>query len=65
MNFSFRRKSKISSIFTTSKVYCACALKVYDFFNRSGSFFTSRRHMKESVLGRFVTALISLELTSC
>ena len=63
MNFSFRRKSKIFSIFATSKVYCAYVLKVCDLFHKLGAFFTSRGQMKESVLRKSATA-VSSELTS-
>ena len=54
---------EISSIFSTSKLYRACVLEVYDFFHKSGAFFTNRGQMKEPVLGRSATT-ISLELTS-
>ena len=41
-NFSFKRKSKISLVFATSKVYYTCVLEVCDFFHMLGAFFTSR-----------------------
>ena len=53
---SFRSKS-ISSIFATSKVYCACVLEVCDFFHKSGAFFTSRGKMKEHVLRRYAIVI--------
>ena len=57
MNFSFKRKSKISSIFATSKVFCACILEVCEFFYKLGAFFNSRGYMKEPVLGRFANPI--------
>ena len=54
MNFSFQRKSKISSIFATSKVFCACILEVFEFFYKLGAFFTSRGYMKNLYLGDFL-----------
>ena len=63
MNFPFRRKSNISPVFDTSKVYCVCVLDVYDFFHKSGAFFTSIRQIKKPVLGRYAIA-ISSKLTS-
>ena len=63
MNFSFRKKLKISRVFATSKAYCACVLEVCDFFHKSGTFFTNRGQMNEPVLRRSAT-LISSELTS-
>ena len=63
MNFSFRRKSKISSVFVTSKAYYTCVLEVYDFFHNSGAFFTGGGQMKEPALRRSAT-VISTKLTS-
>ena len=63
MNFSFIKKSYISSVFSTSKVYCTYVLEVRDFFHKLGAFFTNRGQMNEPVLRRSATA-ISLELTS-
>ena len=63
MNFSFRRKSKISSVFAASKVYCNCVLEVCDFFHKLGAFFTSRGQINELVLRRSTTT-VSSELTS-
>ena len=57
MNLSFKRKSKISSIFATSKVYSAYVLEVCEFFYKFGAFFTSRGYMKEHVLRRFATTI--------
>ena len=55
--FLLQKEIKISSVFATSKVYCACLLEVCDFFYKLGDFFTSIGHMKEHVLGRFATAI--------
>ena len=61
--FILHKEIKISSVFSTLKVYCACVLEVYDFFHKLGAFFTSREQMKEPVLGRSSTTIF-LELTS-
>ena len=57
--FLIQKEIKISLAFATSKVYCACALEVYDFFHRLGAFFTSRGQMKELVLRRSAIAIYS------
>ena len=63
MNFSFIRKSKISSVFATSNVYYTCVLEVCEFFHNLGVFFTNIWHMNERVLKRFAT-IISSKFTS-
>ena len=63
INFSFERKSNISLVFSTSKVYYACVLEFCDFFHESNAFFTCTGQMKELVLRISATA-ISSELIS-
>ena len=59
MNFSFRRKSKISSVFATSKVYCTYVLEVCDFFHESCVFFINRGQVNEPILRRYATTIYS------
>ena len=59
MNLSSRRKSKISSVFATSKVYCSYVLEVCDFFHKSDAFFTSRGQMNEPILRRSTPVISS------
>ena len=56
MNFSFTRKSNISSIFATSNVYWTCVVEAYDFFHKSCVFFTSKGQVNDPIFGRSVTA---------
>ena len=59
MNFSFNKKSMITSVFATLNVYWTCVLEVYDFFNKSDAFVTCRGQMNELVLSRSTTVISS------
>ena len=59
MDFSFKRKSKISLVFPASKLYCTCVLDFCDFFHKSSVFFISRGQMNEHVLRRSAIAISS------
>ena len=50
MNFSFTKKSNVSSIFATSKVYRTGVPTICVFFHKSGAFSTKRGQVNIPIL---------------
>ena len=56
MNFSFTRKSNISSVFSASKVYWTRVPTNCAFFHKAGAFSANKEHVNVSIVDRSTTS---------